>query len=198
MRGKSPRPYIHGRKKAAILKAYSGICYYCKEPYGAFVDHIVPAAKGGTNGLENLTVACLSCNMRKFKHRLPPEHEQRALADAKAMIPKIKGLLTGGEPVVPINGWQCRAARGGLDLTLGELAILADVSINTLVRLERISDRDVVVKNDVMRKIRAALEEEGADFLFDMKSPGDRGVRIRLDCLPARFYDLRAKLAHLA
>lgn len=41
-------------------------CRYCGDTEGPFhCDHIVPLAQGGTNDLENLTVACRFCNSSK-------------------------------------------------------------------------------------------------------------------------------------
>ena len=37
------------------------------DPRIATRDHIKPQARGGRNNLENITVACLSCNTRKGK-----------------------------------------------------------------------------------------------------------------------------------
>ena len=44
-----------------------GRCYWCGEKVGRHyhVDHVVPIALGGSNGPENLVVACPSCNLRK-------------------------------------------------------------------------------------------------------------------------------------
>lgn len=42
-------------------------CGYCLEPLGGGgqVDHMVPVAKGGTNALANLVIACQQCNKEK-------------------------------------------------------------------------------------------------------------------------------------
>lgn len=41
-------------------------CYYCNDEGGPFsVDHVVPLARGGTNELSNLVVACRPCNSSK-------------------------------------------------------------------------------------------------------------------------------------
>jgi HNH endonuclease len=43
-------------------------CRYCNTtltPYTATLDHLVPVAAGGDNGLDNLVTACLKCNSRK-------------------------------------------------------------------------------------------------------------------------------------
>lgn len=46
-------------------------CFYCHKPLGEQydIDHVVPLALGGSNGPENLVVACPLCNGRKHaKH----------------------------------------------------------------------------------------------------------------------------------
>ena len=43
-------------------------CYYCKTTltlYTSTLDHVVPRAMGGSNGLANLRLACDCCNKRK-------------------------------------------------------------------------------------------------------------------------------------
>jgi 5-methylcytosine-specific restriction endonuclease McrA len=44
-----------------------GRCYWCGRRVGEkyHVDHVIPLAKGGTNGPENLVIACPSCNCSK-------------------------------------------------------------------------------------------------------------------------------------
>ncbi len=53
-----------------IRKQYAnqkGKCYYCKKKVGTayHVDHVIPLSRGGSNGPENLVVACPTCNLRK-------------------------------------------------------------------------------------------------------------------------------------
>lgn len=48
-----------------------GKCFYCHKKVGEdyHVDHVVPLIKGGSNGPENLVVACPACNLSKHaKH----------------------------------------------------------------------------------------------------------------------------------
>lgn len=47
-------------------------CAYCGTSEGPFeVDHIIPRAKGGENTIENVTVACRSCNRSKKDREAP-------------------------------------------------------------------------------------------------------------------------------
>lgn len=45
-------------------------CTYCHDTEFLSVDHIMPLSRGGSNGLENLTTACRSCNSRKSNKTL--------------------------------------------------------------------------------------------------------------------------------
>jgi 5-methylcytosine-specific restriction endonuclease McrA len=55
-----------------------GCCYWCaaKVGKGYHVDHVIPLAKGGSNGSDNLVIACPSCN-RKKSDKLPQEFALR-------------------------------------------------------------------------------------------------------------------------
>ncbi|WP_415146180.1 helix-turn-helix domain-containing protein [Limimaricola cinnabarinus] len=70
---------------------------------------------------------------------------------------------------------QCRAARAMLSLGVRELAALAEVSPDTVARLER----GAVLKASTVERIQAALEAQGVIFL----SAGDRapGTGVCLD-----------------
>lgn len=51
----------------AQYERQKGKCFYCGKKVGKKydVDHVVPIAKGGSNGPENLVIACPSCNRKK-------------------------------------------------------------------------------------------------------------------------------------
>ena len=51
----------------ALLKAQKGKCAYCLKSIrnGYHVDHVKPLARGGTNWITNIAVACARCNTRK-------------------------------------------------------------------------------------------------------------------------------------
>lgn len=55
-------------------KAQKGKCYYCDAKVGDsyHVDHVVPLSRGGSNGPENIVIACVTCNSSK-NNRLPHE-----------------------------------------------------------------------------------------------------------------------------
>lgn len=56
-----------------LVDKYGGLCCYCGHavvrvvghPRQATVDHLVPKAFGGGDGLSNLRLACASCNAEK-------------------------------------------------------------------------------------------------------------------------------------
>lgn len=58
-------------------EAQKGRCYYCQAKVGDnyHVDHVIPLSRGGSNGPENIVVACVSCNTSK-RDKLPHEWVQ--------------------------------------------------------------------------------------------------------------------------
>jgi 5-methylcytosine-specific restriction endonuclease McrA len=52
---------------AAQYERQHGRCYYCRVQVGMayHVDHVIPLILGGSNGPENLVVACPACNLAK-------------------------------------------------------------------------------------------------------------------------------------
>lgn len=193
MAEKCRRVQISEGKRTAVLKAHRGICYYCKEPDGFFVDHIVPVKQGGTSDLGNLTASCLACNLRKNRHRLPPKAEQKALADATEMEVKIR-LLMGSHSCkdvddqtsfVPITGTHCVTARAALCLSVRDLATMTGLTPNTIVRFEKSRFTGAKLTYGVMKKMRETLEAAGAIMTFDDQGRSVTGIRS--ECLPAHF-----------
>jgi len=47
--------------------AANGLCYYCERPVdiGGVKDHIVPVSRGGSDGIDNVVLACWDCNDAK-------------------------------------------------------------------------------------------------------------------------------------
>lgn len=70
---------------------------------------------------------------------------------------------------------QCKMARTALQMGIKELAEAANVSTNTIVRLERGEE----LKPRTVADIRSALESAGVIFI-DGKYSGDGGPGIRL------------------
>lgn len=55
---------------ANVVRRAGRRCEYCRAPEDIFnfhfeVDHIFPAARGGTNALDNFALACPACNLFK-------------------------------------------------------------------------------------------------------------------------------------
>ena len=63
----------------ALVARYDGRCAYCGAVGPLQVEHRVPLCRGGTNSIENIVPACLSCNMRK--HRLTEEEFRERLRE---------------------------------------------------------------------------------------------------------------------
>jgi 5-methylcytosine-specific restriction endonuclease McrA len=51
----------------AQYERQNGKCFYCGKKVGStyHVDHVIPLARGGSNGPENLVIACPKCNLKK-------------------------------------------------------------------------------------------------------------------------------------
>lgn len=63
---------VEGEHAAADIEhqhaAQQGLCFYCRADLAAtgyHVDHVVPLARGGSNGPENIALACPRCNLTK-------------------------------------------------------------------------------------------------------------------------------------
>ncbi|AFZ67070.1 restriction endonuclease [Deinococcus peraridilitoris DSM 19664] len=69
-RARASRPY-KSRDLIVIAGRQQGFCYYCQRPFDfaglsrPTVDHRTPKARGGTDDLDNIVLACLNCNQRK-------------------------------------------------------------------------------------------------------------------------------------
>lgn len=72
-----------------------------------------------------------------------------------------------------MDATQCKMARAATGLGVRELAKAADVSPNTIARLERGED----LKPSTIAAIRAALEAAGVEFIAE--NGGGAGVRLR-------------------
>lgn len=72
------RKFLNEKKKASRLftprrtlkklREQKGNCYYCKKSLtyeNVTIEHTLPVCKGWLSTLENTTLACISCNMRK-------------------------------------------------------------------------------------------------------------------------------------
>ncbi|MDP2051539.1 MAG: helix-turn-helix transcriptional regulator [Cypionkella sp.] len=76
-----------------------------------------------------------------------------------------------------MNAAQCKMARAATGLGVRDLAKLADVSPDTVARLERGED----LKQATVDSIRTALESAGVEFIPE--NGGGAGVRLKKDNL---------------
>lgn len=72
-----------------------------------------------------------------------------------------------------MNAAQCKMARAAIGLGVRELAVKADVSPNTIARLER----GEAMRESTVDAIRAALESAGVEFIAE--NGGGAGVRLK-------------------
>lgn len=65
---------------ARQYRAQKGKCYWCGIKVGGVyhVDHVIPLARGGTNGPENIVISCPHCNLSKHD-KLPHEWSDKLL-----------------------------------------------------------------------------------------------------------------------
>jgi predicted transcriptional regulator len=78
--------------------------------------------------------------------------------------------------ILKVSIRQIKAARAMLDWSQQHLAAAADVSLPTIKRLEA-QDGPLGGRSDTGKKIQAALEKAGAEFITE--NGGGPGVRLR-------------------
>lgn len=64
----SERRKFSDYEKKSVYAKCNGTCAICGNPVKykkMTIDHIVPLSKGGTNGMDNLQLACKRCNLMK-------------------------------------------------------------------------------------------------------------------------------------
>lgn len=79
IRGPYVRPPAHEWRalRAAVFARDDYTCQYCGDRGGRLeCDHIVPVARGGHSGMDNLTTACRPCNRAK-RSKTPEEWAAR-------------------------------------------------------------------------------------------------------------------------
>lgn len=60
---------VKRRKWRAARRNGRPCCHWCQAPFGSFeettADHVVPLSKGGSNGDDNIVLACDACNQAR-------------------------------------------------------------------------------------------------------------------------------------
>lgn len=64
-RRKGAKGYATPKQVKELYDKYLGLCAYCNLNVANSLDHIVPLVRGGSNDIENLAPACISCNSSK-------------------------------------------------------------------------------------------------------------------------------------
>lgn len=85
--------------KADIEAQYArqgGKCEYCSEPVGSrfHVDHVVPISRGGSDGADNIAIACPPCN--REKHNLTGDEYKARRASREGARERVSGSRLGG------------------------------------------------------------------------------------------------------
>ena len=86
---------VSNNVKQAIRKEYKYKCQYCKDTdtKAIHIEHIISLDKGGTNDLENLTLACERCNLKKASLNMPTEYSGILISRSKAKKKKIEKII---------------------------------------------------------------------------------------------------------
>ncbi len=86
---------LNDKTKQAIRKEYKYKCQYCDNDNARHIEHIKARDNGGTDDLDNLTLACERCNTKKSNLELPEAYSGILLARAKQKRKKIEERLSG-------------------------------------------------------------------------------------------------------
>ena len=107
-----------------LLEKWKRACTYCsKKDIPLQIEHIVPRAKGGTNRISNLCLACEKCNQRKGTKDIgdfltkKPDLLKHILAQAKAPLKDAAAVnATRWELFrrLEVLGWPIECGSGGL------------------------------------------------------------------------------------
>lgn len=62
-------------KKQKLSKEFGNCCFWCGKSMSIgklTIEHLRPKSRGGSNSLENLRLACLTCNRSRGNSLFPP------------------------------------------------------------------------------------------------------------------------------
>lgn len=60
---KTKRSTGYRSKWGDLIEAHGPMCFYCETWPANSIDHIIPAAYGGGDNIENLVLSCITCNL---------------------------------------------------------------------------------------------------------------------------------------
>jgi 5-methylcytosine-specific restriction endonuclease McrA len=85
----------------ALCSSFDERCAYCGARAALTVDHVVPITRGGSNSIENILPACMSCNRRKNARLLsewtPPSPLFNPRDAVMPFIPFVGLVMLGGQ-----------------------------------------------------------------------------------------------------
>ena len=115
--------------KEYLLEKFNRKCAYCdKSGIPLNVDHVVPRARGGTDAVSNLVLACVKCNQKKSAKSL-----DEFLAEDKTRLAKIKRQLK-----VPLrDAAAVNVARKVLPIALVEAGFIVKLGSGAQTKLNR-------------------------------------------------------------
>lgn len=119
------------------------------------IDHLTPRSLGGTNGLDNLVVACFNCN-----------HERGDAMPRQTPIPGRTVVHSVGCPDcvggMTTEGHTCLVCDGSGDLSTERAVALYAAARQTIRRLERSRQHVRTERNALKRMVEEELGPDGA------------------------------------
>lgn len=154
--------------RARVIERDGHRCRYCASlvvpgalgPNGLTIDHVIPRSRGGTNVLDNLVVACRTCNAEK-SHLLASEWQSPIPVSGIADI-ALSRMPTASCPDCTDGVWadsderQCPTCEG-LGILTVERAILLLLHSRNATRSERSKASEARTE---VRRLRAIIEQE--------------------------------------
>lgn len=77
--------------KARLIRTFGSRCWWCPlsrelPAEELTIDHLIPRSKGGSNSLENLRLACRSCNSSRRDSLYPPPQFRSCVHIEKVVV----------------------------------------------------------------------------------------------------------------
>lgn len=76
-RKRAAEGYHSWQEWESLVADYSGLCAYCSTAPAESRDHVIPISRGGSNNIENILPACLTCNKTKNARTVEEWHGNR-------------------------------------------------------------------------------------------------------------------------